>query len=1063
MKKSTLKKYFLWSTLLLYFMWSSNLVKATPAEAAPALIFTSPGYSENNKNSLAAEDADGDGVEDTVDNCPSNYNPGQEDMDGDGIGDACDDDMDGDGALNELDCNPNDPADSGEYWFADEDGDGFGSQNEILACEQPEGYVDNYDDCNDNNPNINPEAEDDPYDNIDSNCDGIDPIGSDADLDGVDDLYDNCPDTYNPKQEDTNEDGIGDVCDDDVAENQAPVITILDYDPEKYYYAAGQEHVFTIQVTDPDRLELLLLDIEYNKNAYQPGELTFSPSLPVRGVGSLQIEVRWKPNMERPQHLQLDIIAMDGDRERTVKYLFGDPYLPTQISTPQEPIVIGVDQAFRIDIPFTADFEEEAYAWFDAPEWAADDNEYTLTLTNNEFGMPAMTDVGTYQIPLGVSYPWGTTRSTITVIVSAECTNQNWYMDEDGDGYGTQQTSAYFPFRQITCSSWPGYVNNNDDCNDNEASINPDAPEIPGDGIDNNCNGQVDDGSTNTTAPYFISSDIGQEILVGGQFNFTIQVADPTMGDVVTLRVDSAAMINYGSSGPPYTLLPDLAGATFSPDRSVTAADTASLHMNWTPTREHLGEIYFFFSATDQHGNSVWGFLPVVVDLPFALQAVPPVVVGTQQPFEVIIPISNSDWHQLDEVSLLEGAPSWLQAALVSVDGREVPNAIRVWGTPPARSFGTYKAQVRARTFWAKWDTLELQIRVGNCTNRAWYADADGDGFGADNTMVTACWQPEGYVSKGGDCNDADATVYPEAPELADGKDNNCDGMADETDNSCYATRVISFTQGPRADKRGVIDPLRSIPLRALGAPQEDKTHSFVSLGFGGELVLELGANLYDDGTTAPDLMVVETTWGWANRPCYDGKGAGTLETMMMHVSANGEDWVQVPGNFCRNVKVDISPVTGKDMLPYVRYIKITDTSDPANFNRSGNGYDVDGIITCRELFEEMPTNSRTTAKGFDPNFFYEALEDEEMSMQPLSFYPNPVKDVLTIQTSSFGDESLQVEVYSVAGVLVYKAAHRADMHSGELQVDLQQLRQGVYLLRLQGEYQQQTLKISKE
>jgi hypothetical protein len=35
-------------------------------------------------------DADGDGVDDAVDNCPNDPNPGQEDADGDGIGDACD-------------------------------------------------------------------------------------------------------------------------------------------------------------------------------------------------------------------------------------------------------------------------------------------------------------------------------------------------------------------------------------------------------------------------------------------------------------------------------------------------------------------------------------------------------------------------------------------------------------------------------------------------------------------------------------------------------------------------------------------------------------------------------------------------------------------------------------------------------------------------------------------------------------------------------------------------------------------------------------------------------------
>ena len=41
-------------------------------------------------------DSDGDGVEDSVDNCPENYNPDQSDVDSDGIGDVCDNDGDDD-------------------------------------------------------------------------------------------------------------------------------------------------------------------------------------------------------------------------------------------------------------------------------------------------------------------------------------------------------------------------------------------------------------------------------------------------------------------------------------------------------------------------------------------------------------------------------------------------------------------------------------------------------------------------------------------------------------------------------------------------------------------------------------------------------------------------------------------------------------------------------------------------------------------------------------------------------------------------------------------------------
>jgi hypothetical protein len=62
-----------------------------------------------------------------------------------------------------------------------------------------------------------------------------------------------------------------------------------------------------------------------------------------------------------------------------------------------------------------------------------------------------------------------------------------YYADNDGDGFGNPNNI------KISCLVPLGYVDNNTDCNDNNFAVNPDALEIPGNNMDDNCNGDIDE------------------------------------------------------------------------------------------------------------------------------------------------------------------------------------------------------------------------------------------------------------------------------------------------------------------------------------------------------------------------------------------------------------------------------------------------------------------------------------------------------------------------------------------------------------------------------------------
>ncbi len=61
-----------------------------------------------------------------------------------------------------------------------------------------------------------------------------------------------------------------------------------------------------------------------------------------------------------------------------------------------------------------------------------------------------------------------------------------------------------------------------------------------------------------------------------------------------------------------------------------------------------------------------------------------------------------------------------------------------------------------------------------------WYLDNDGDNFGNAAIDSFACLDPSAYISDSTDCDDTNEFIYPGAPEILNGLDDNCDHFTDE-------------------------------------------------------------------------------------------------------------------------------------------------------------------------------------------------------------------------------------------------------------------------------------------
>ena len=90
-------------------------------------------------------------------------------------------------------------------------------------------------------------------------------------------------------------------------------------------------------------------------------------------------------------------------------------------------------------------------------------------------------------------------------------------------------------------------------------------------------------------------------------------------------------------------------------------------------------------------------------------------------------------------------------------------------------------------------DNLEFPGQV-------WYFDNDGDGYGGDDdgscTRFVGGFHSTELIGVG-DCDDGNASVYPGAPEICDGVDNNCNNLLENDDPSQTHLIVVSTGNGP--------------------------------------------------------------------------------------------------------------------------------------------------------------------------------------------------------------------------------------------------------------------------
>jgi len=289
--------------------------------------------------------------------------------------------------------------------------------------------------------------------------------------------------------------------------------------------------------------------------------------------------------------------------------------------------------------------------------------------------------------------------------IDEDAVDMTWfYDDDDGDTYGDPAD------RRLSCDAPTGYVTNNDDCDDRDPDIHPGATEHCN-GIDDNCNGYIDEGADDGTTWY--ADNDGDSYGTDDETAVSCTAPDG-FADNADDCDDTNAAVNPGATEVCNGIDDECNGII-----DTDASDT-------TP--------WYRDADSDSYGNSS----------------------------DSVESCYEPDGYVLD-----------------STDCNDADHAVNPGATEICNGID---------------DNCDRVIDTDAVDRSTWYPDADHDSYGDASAPDETCDPPAGYIEDGTDCDDSNAAVNPGQTEIPyDGLDNDCsDGDLTDVDGDGYDCACVA-------------------------------------------------------------------------------------------------------------------------------------------------------------------------------------------------------------------------------------------------------------------------------
>ena len=664
-----------------------------------------------------------------------------------------------------------------------------------------------------------------------------------------------------------------------------------------------------------------------------------------------------------------------------------------------------------------------------------------------------------------------------------------FFRDADGDGFGNRSDSI------SACSAPAGYVSNKTDCDDSKSTVRPGAIETC-DGLDNNCNGVIDEG---VKSVFYRDAD----------------------GDNFGNGSDSVIACNAPAGYVANKLDCDDTKNAVKPGAS-EICDGLDNNCNGT-TDEGVKSVFYRDADGDGFGNRVdsisacsapAGYVANKTDCDDSKNSVKPGGI------EVCDDLDNNCNGTIDE-----GVKSVFYR---DADGDGFGDrADSAFSCRAPAGYVANKTDCDDNNKNIKPGAVEVCDNLDNNCNgtvdeglkSVYYRDADGDGFGNARDSVVSCTPLLGYVANNKDCNDTIDKIKPDATEICDGLDNNCDGQIDETGKTVFyqdldgdgfgnrQIKIISCTvqTGYVADSSDCNDSLKSIN------PKAKETCDGIDNNCDGLTDEGVKQTFYKDqdgdgyGNKTDSILACSVPTGFVNNKDDCNDHEKNINPSLLDNTCNGIDEncngkideSYVPGNCLSCLNGHEQTTTLAILNADSSYLNISNNIFLQGFPDSGRFYIDDSIVLINNRFnpseysigEHMISYAVTTGpcqgkivkkikismarlsplvkrsilnfskpvfsikvNSILPSGFKTVSEKPDVPEQ-ISIYPNPTRSLLKIQFQrDVYDKPFSIFISNLNGQVLYRHyIESSGPHSMELYLDKLNINSGIYFLSISG------------